>query len=168
MVISSFAGFVVPFHPNNAQRGKTLQVFSKNSPSHAEAKTEGVCSVFFPEQAAGGLEQQPGVHASAAQLEVHGQLLAQCAHGLSLFHGLSLADRNLLQAVQIAAQPAAVVDDHRVAGKRQIARKHHRAVGCGAAGRTGDGVQLCGVRAAALLAVRYFNLPVASAPIRQK
>ena len=68
------------------------------------------------------------------------------------------ADR--FQTVQIAFYAAAVVDDHRVAGKRQIARKHHRAVGCGAAGRTGDGVQLCGVGAAALLAVRYFNLPV--------
>ena len=53
-----------------------------------------------------------------------------------------------------------MVDDHRVAGKFQIARKHHRAVGCGAAGRTGDGVQLCGVGATALLTVRYFNLPV--------
>jgi len=25
MVIFSFAGFRVPFHPNNAQKGKTLQ-----------------------------------------------------------------------------------------------------------------------------------------------
>ena len=53
-----------------------------------------------------------------------------------------------------------MVDDHRVAGKFQTAREHHRAVGCGAAGRTGDGVQLCGVGAAALLAVRYFDLSV--------
>ena len=94
-------------------------------------------AVFLPEQAAGSLEQQPGVHAFAAQLEVHGQLFAQRAHSLPLFHGLALADRNLLQAVQIAAQPAAVVDDHRIAGKRQIARKHHRALAAARQGAPG-------------------------------
>ena len=108
--------------------------------------------VFLPEQPAGGLEQQPGVHTLAAQLEVHSQLFAQSTHGLAFFHRLSLGHRERLQAVQVAAHPGTVVNDHRVAGEGKAPGQHHHAVGRGAAGLAGDGVELGGIGAAALLA----------------
>ena len=48
--------------------------------------------IFAPECPAAGLEQQPGVHALAAQLEVHGHLFAQRTDGLPFLDGRVPAD----------------------------------------------------------------------------
>ena len=113
---------------------------------------------FFPEQPAAGLEEQPRIDALAAELEVHGQVFAQCANGLPAFHALALAHRESIQPVEVAAHPAAVVDDDGVAGEVEVPGQHHDAVGRGAAGVARDGVEFRGVRSAALLAVGDFGL----------
>ena len=53
-----------------------------------------------------------------------------------------------------------MVDDHRVSGEGQLCGQHHHAVCRGAAGLAGNGVELCGVGAAALLAVDHPDLTV--------
>ena len=53
-----------------------------------------------------------------------------------------------------------MVDDHRVAGEGQLCGQHHHAVCRGAAGLAGNGVELCGVGAAALPAVDHPDLTV--------
>ena len=112
------------------------------------------CSpIFPPEQPAAGLEEEPRVHALAAELEIHRHLLAQRAHSLPPLDALASADREGVQPVEVAAQPAAVVDDHRVAGKGQLCGQHHHAVGRGTAGLAGDGVELGGIGAAALCGI---------------
>lgn len=93
--------------------------------------------ILLPEQPAAGLEEQPRIDALAAELEVHGQVFAQCAHGLPALHALALAHRESIQPVEVAAQPAAVVDDDGVAGEGEVPGQHHDAVGGGAAGSPG-------------------------------
>ena len=117
------------------------------------------CSpIFPPEQPAAGLEEEPRVHALAAELEVHGQFFAEGTDGLTLFNGLAAGDGEGLQAVEVAAHPAAVVDDDGAAGEGEVPGEGHRAV-CGSAGRVaGDGVELGGVRLGTLLAVRDLDL----------
>ena len=53
-----------------------------------------------------------------------------------------------------------MVNDHRVAGEGKVPGQHHHAVGRGAAGLAGDGVELGGIGAAALLAVCHLYLSV--------
>ena len=114
--------------------------------------------IFPPEQPAAGLEEEPRVYALAAELEVHGQLFAEGTDSLTLFNGLAAGDGEGLQAVEVAAHPAAVVDDDGIAGEGEVPGEGHRAV-CGGAGRVaGDGVELGGVRLGTLLAVRDLDL----------
>ena len=114
--------------------------------------------VFTPECSAAGLEQQPGVHALAAQFEVHGHLFAQRTDGLPFLDGRVSADGEGLQAVKVAAQAAAVVDDDGVAGEGKVPGKDDDAVRRSAGRVAGDGVELGGVGAGTLLAVRDLDL----------
>src|SRR5699024_6438967 len=81
---------------------------------------------FLPEQPPAGLEQGPGADALAAQLEVHGQGLPHLAQGVPAGHGLPRLDVDAPQPVEVAAQAAAVVDHHRVAGQAQLLGHRHQ------------------------------------------